>query len=263
MKFSEIIMERTYAINGAVDLIYNKYIKADIDRLNKHLKGGRNPGYNLTPPEATMVTSAEIARLTNNRAIKAAHAVNPISVWFNNPSSLGNSYIPDYKWITLDVADQLFRLIHNYNIRSLKQVQALVPEKMARMLEKDLNGELIKQTLAHELAHWIDDSLNDSHITKHLDKKKQGSARETTRGKSIDADTIEVQAQIHSIKQAKRNVSAETWDNLTFDQLFSGEYPSLDVIRGMFADNPKMMRQWKRLLFKRMSREGLLGKNMR
>jgi hypothetical protein len=74
----------------------------------------------------------------------------------------------------------------------------------------------------------------------------------------INANKLEIQAQIHNVKQLY-NKYENIWDELTFKDMLTYSPP----LNKVYRDLPmKIKLDWIRNLKTRMHREGLLGKNM-
>ena len=71
---------------------------------------------------------------------------------------------------------------------------------------------------------------------------------------------MEIQGQIHNIKQTYEH-NKDIWDEISFYKLMN-MVPSLNVVFSELKYQPKLRKQWVRDIKTRMSREGLLGKNM-
>ena len=80
---------------------------------------------------------------------------------------------------------------------------------------------------------------------------------------SIHVSHIEIDALIHAIKEVKKTYSREEWNNLKFLDLFYA-YETLRITaKFIYKISDKLYFIWMKDLSKRMSREGLIGKNMR
>jgi hypothetical protein len=129
------------------------------------------------------------------------------------------------------------------------------------MIKKEYTEERIKGSIHHELAHWIDDTFNNQHLKKRIEKNlalnSAGEALPFDKV-TVNAHYMEIQAQIHNIKQL-HNKYADTWDTLSFDEMI-GMSPSL---YNTYRSLPYSLKtQWVKKLKMRMFREGLLGKRM-
>ena len=78
-------------------------------------------------------------------------------------------------------------------------------------------------------------------------------------GIPVNATKMEIQGQIHNIKQLY-NKYKNNWNVLTFDDILNIS-PALNTVNNSLPSNFK--ERWLRDLKIRMNREGLLGKNMR
>ena len=78
------------------------------------------------------------------------------------------------------------------------------------------------------------------------------------KGIPIDSTSLEIQGQIHNIKQSYR-LYKDIWDTLTFDEL-KEIVPTIGIVSRKLGWD--IREKWVKALKKRMYREGLLGKNM-
>lgn len=192
---------------------------------------------------------------------KKAHAVNPIMihVWLISPRGVGNHYSPSKKaiHISLDwgVADAMVNRL------------ADIPKHQIPMLKNEVSELKHKGTIRHELTHWIDDSLHNFYITKSLNniddlsRQKKTKQAEIAYKKDISHNQpdiylapVEINAMVNQIAEYKRRVGNKKYDSLSWSQLMT-ELPSLATL------NYKHGAKWRKKMFERLSREGLIGKS--
>lgn len=200
---------------------------------------------------------------------KKAHELNPCVIYINpfkNKSlrkSSTNHYNPVLKEICITIHTQAFELASvDYPEMEIGKIGLMIKSKT---FEKEFTEEKLKGTINHELAHWIDDSLNNNHIDKTLKslnkKRALDSASSNPKGlRDINLHTIEIQGIIHNVLQAKIKYEKE-WDEMTFSDLVS-IIPSLDNLTNILTKSGDY-NEWSRKLKTRMAREGLLGKKMK
>ena len=164
--------------------------------------------------------------------------------------------MPSKQIINLTMNDNALKHVMNYE-GNIELAKNELPESLQKMLKQEFTEEKFKGTINHELVHWIDDTLHNKHIQKTLEKAKETNGG-IFRNKPINMSYLEIQAQIHNIKQAKRKHS-ENWDNITFGDLLE-IIPSLGCINNNLSFENK--EQWRKTIRRRMYREGLLGKKM-
>jgi hypothetical protein len=129
----------------------------------------------------------------------------------------------------------------------------------AKRLKLEFTEDKIKGSIHHELTHWIDDTMNNYHITKRVNKAMElGTVN--FGGIPVNSTKMEIQAQIHNVKQL-HNKYKDVWDNLTFIDMIEKSLPLMTILNS-FSENETIRTKWIRDLKTRMYREGLLGKKM-
>lgn len=126
----------------------------------------------------------------------------------------------------------------------------------------EFTPEKMKSSIHHEIAHWHDDTKNNRHLLKSINKAKEtGNGKKYFRKNEPDINLtkVELEAQIHNIYQLYLN-NKDKWDELKFDDLLE-MLPTLTTLRSIMK-NLNQFDRWKKMLLKRMAREGILGKNM-
>ena len=76
-------------------------------------------------------------------------------------------------------------------------------------LKSDFSEARIKGSIHHELAHWIDDTMNKQHIERRIEKQMKADTRDL-KGIPVNTTKMEIQGQIHNIKQA-HNKHKDIW----------------------------------------------------
>lgn len=253
MKIHEILTESLYDINDDVDLIYNKYFS----NLVKDVNGNRWNGEVTPQTTTTAILSSDLA--------KKANELNPCRILINSPNQ-GNYYEPGTKTISICIPEIVFTLLNqnNRNKRTTSQKVSSIPTRpndpyLGNQFSNEVTPAIVKGSINHELTHWIDDTLNNRHLTNKIKKAQQSGHTQLFPGRNVNSHYMEIQSQIHNVLQLKREY-ADGWDNLTFLQMISNSGPLHNVYKSL--DGAEKV-QWTRQLKLRMSREGLLGKNMR
>jgi hypothetical protein len=113
----------------------------------------------------------------------------------------------------------------------------------------------IKGSIYHELSHWLNDSLHNKNIEKTLIKRK----KEPYKYSNINFHFIEIDAQIHSIKQIKRQ--SKNWDDITWFDIIQLK-PALFIIFNQATINKETYKTYTKNLLKRMVREDLMTKKL-
>jgi len=235
------LFEKLTDVNIDVDMIYNEYFKEGIDYINKTDKLDKS-----LFKKATIYSDS----LSSPLCIEA-NKINPVEILINVKNDSPNHYNPYKKIINLHVSYTATNYVSQYKTLT-DAINGLYDSKQRISLSNQFKESTIKGSIHHELVHWIDDSLNNQHILTKLNKAKGKPI------KNVNFALFELQSQIHNIVQLKRKYE-DVWDNLTFDEMMSMS-PALSVVMNNIDSAEKTI--WIKRLKKRMSREGLLGKNM-
>lgn len=241
--YETLISERLMDVDNDVNIIYETYFKSDFDEIGSTGILNINMFKNSVTHTETLISPV---------AIKA-NKINPCKIIINSKTS-GNHYNPSGKVISITVNKGAVNFINN-NGSDLNRAKGFLDDDSGKSLNREFKESTIKGSIHHELSHWLDDTLHNSHIDKRLKKVHQTNKNVLP----INADKMEIQAQIHNIKQLKNKYS-EIWDELSFIEMIKYS-PSLTSISDKFNDDIKT--EWVRNLKTRMYREGLLGNNMR
>ena len=196
-------------------------------------------------------------KLQDSESIEV-NKLNPCFIKINDKTGPGNYYKPSNSEISLSINFNAVKYVlgeFNGNLKNAIDDCYTIQEK--KNLKSEFSEEKIKGSIHHELAHWVDDTLHNQHIHKRLIKAKEAGTRNLG-GLPINATNMEIQGQIHNIKQL-HNKYKNIWDTLNFTEILSYS-PALSYInRSLTGDNRK---KWVRDIKTRMYREGLLGNNM-
>jgi len=239
--------EKTYRISRDVDFIYNKAFKHFIDNFNKQDYKGKLETKTLS---SSMFTSPQGIE----GSIK-----NPVIIVCGGIES-GSSYNPFRKQITISINTQAEDLIASYNFDYVKIAGVLSSKKYASILN-EITEPRIKSTIYHELSHWLNDTFNNSNIEKQLVKGLTRLEYELLTKQDFDMSFLEIDAQIHGIKQLKRSV--KNWDTLSLSDVFTMYTALITIVNTIYKKYGKdTLVIYLQLLIKRMNREHLLGRNM-
>lgn len=258
MKVKDILMltEATFNLDEQVDYIYDKHFAPYAEDIR--LSGAMN--FNPVVIKSTSLPSSP--------EIDRANEINPVDIIIHK-TSYGNMYIPASRKIYVNFSDAAARFISQYGgidravsaLRNDGQISA------ANRLKLEFTPARVKGSIHHELSHWLDDSLHNRHIANRLMRSQRVGVHDPTGAKSIvnqghpDVAMTEFErdAQIHSIIQLKRQYKS-IWDSISFTDM-------LELNASLNQINHKGKREgwgdeWRKLLLRRMHREGLLGKSM-
>ncbi len=275
-----LLREATLNLDEDVDYIFEK----GFSKFFKKLLAGQRP--NIRDVKA--VKDVEFAVLDSSELpseeSKRAHAVNPVTIhcglWFSKRSK--GLYEPFAKKIYISVQTSAISAL--YKGFTSKDIE---PDQQQSFKSETESATSTKSTIYHELSHWIRDSLSNKHIEKILGRASAAGIKNPNASLNIKnlglPDTYmtnyEIDALIHNIKQFKRDMSEDEWNSLTFLDLIR-MIPSINKVFNRLRTNwiefyassagknkPSWSRNWAKefvkMLIKRMSRENLLGNNMR
>lgn len=265
MRINDIITEALLEMDSDIDRLYDKFFKKVIDEINEFNPDSfqlvdrirdlyaKSNGY----PLSKLIKDGII---TNKKVIEANNK-EPTILYIM--TGYGNVYRPrvssNYQSeIHIDFNDQAYSIVKSFymgydNIQGM--ADALFSGKQRSQFVNEFTPAKIKASINHEFAHFVDDILNNKHLSGKLSispKFTQYSLANTP------FDTyMEIEGQIHNIKQLKRTLT-DKWDLMTFDDLF--QYSQAIEPKKLTG---KALDRWKKRIKKRMAREGLLGQSMR
>lgn len=184
---------------------------------------------------------------------KSAHIINPIEIQVWNYVE-HNAYIPTLNKIQLGLVKPHVNVLFNFhNLASNEYIR----------FRNEFSIKRIRSTIRHELTHWIDDSLNNLHISKLVDRVSNMKGSEGMKmflqGKDIvNLTDREINAIVNQLDQLKKDLGRGIWNQLTWDDLET-------LIGSAYSKHfsPEIGKEFRKKLKKRMAREKILGKNMR
>jgi hypothetical protein len=243
-----ILSEKLTDVDTDVDMLYDKYFKEDIDTIER-------TGLVTVNMFEKFETNTSI--LTSPDSIKC-HELNPCIIKINVSN---NYYQPNNKIISIGVSKNAYNFVIDYadgNIESAAEaIKYSQGEHQRKAFIKEFTEARVKGSIHHELAHWIDDTLNNQHLKARINKAMERNTRDLG-GIPVDATKMEIQGQIHNVKQLY-NKYKDIWDKISFQDMLELS-PPLYSINNRFTGETKV--KWRKELKLRMNREGLLGKNM-
>ena len=247
----ELLNERLTEVDHDVDLIYDKFFRDDVEKLSKtNIISG-----DMFETKIGVITTAD---LVGDEA-REAHKLNPCVIVINNENLGGNYYSPNDNKIGFGINPNALNWVINNDGDLQLAIDSLDNTFQKNKLPKEFGETKIKGSIHHELAHWIDDTLHNKHIKKRIDKQHKMKTKDLG-GIPVDMTTMEIQGQIHNIKQLYNKHKGE-WDDLSFHDMLNLS-PSLDYVYNKLRSNYGFLRKWVRAIKTRMYREGLLGRKM-
>lgn len=254
--FKEMLLEKTYNINKDVDILYKK---AKFDKLVKAINSGNKDAAENFLKSTTRIGADYFfvqtdSSIFKSKALMKAHEISPIKSI--NCGLLVNGSFYDFRDSRLNISmnTNAFNMLRN-NYYDFDVIQKQLRTQIKRF-RSEFTEANIKGTIYHELVHWLDDVHND-----RLLSVTKGSAT-AVKGKhnDINHSEIEVNSQIHKIKQLKRTAGAEYQTFALIDLL--SRLPSLTNNFKNFRNEREYIKFMKSFI-KRLDREKLLPKNMK
>ncbi len=232
----ENLTEATFNLDVDVEFLFSKFnYPALMDTL-------RHPTQEPKLGTYFALSSGEL----RSEDAKKAHTVNPVTIR-GGAFSEGSYYCPTEKIIQVSL-----------NVSAIRARNRSFSGDTARLLQNEFTPERIKGTIYHELSHWVSDSLHNARVLRNFQRANElGSVAREFHG-PINASPLEIDAQIHALKAFK--AGHPEWDTLTLRDVFFLAPSIYSVWKTLPASHKD---PWQRALVSRMSREGLLGKNMR
>jgi predicted GNAT family acetyltransferase len=243
-----LLTEKLTDVDDDVNTIYEMYFRKGIEEIERT---------GMISAKTFEKTETDTSVLKNELCIKA-HEMNPCTIWINKGN---NHYNPNKKLISVSVSVSAMDYIISQFDGDLKKAIRYQDPPQVITMKREFTEERIKGSIHHELVHWIDDTLNNRHIKKMVDKNVElHSAGEALPFDSVtvNAHYMEIQAQVHNIKQL-HNKYADIWNTLSFEDMIHMS-PSITQTYRSLPHGLKT--QWIKKLKMRLFREGLLGKKM-
>lgn len=263
MRISDILLqEKLLEIDDDVDRIYDFFFKEVIENIqNMDIRKT-----NLLIEQFSTGTFSLSGLIKNgvvqSKELKQANELEPVKIHLFD-SSRGNAYSPStgthpariFLNINTNAFNMLVQYAHRYaSIESL--AKDMISDDRVGEFINEFKSHKVKASIHHEFAHYYDDIMHNRHITKTL---SQGTfTKKTLQGDPFETH-IEIEGQIHNIKQLKKEFS-EMWDQLTFEEMLSKNASLSQTFKQLSYEAKE---RWKKRIRKRMAREGLLGNNMK
>ena len=243
-QFESLIQEKLMDIDEDVNLIYDRYFKSDYEEIEK----------------TGIITSDMFKRFETDTIIlkselsKRADVLNPCRIFINQSR---NFYKPSARLISIGINKNAVDYVLA-NDGNIKLAASYLDQDDFIKFNREFKESTIKGSIHHELVHWIDDSLHNYHITKKLAQPDEPNNSKYIDRSLVNSTKMEIQAQIHNIKQLKNKYN-EDWDNLSFYDMIKLS-PMLMIIYDKLKG--EVLNKWIRDIMNRMYREGLLGKSI-
>jgi len=264
MRFKKYLLnEKTARIGADVDMIYKlsflKYEKIfkkdDLQLFIKEIQSTNNIG------NGQFIFNTFNSSILKSRDCRMAHDINPINIQCGLLN--GNFYRPIDKMIQISLNMSATNILIMHKIKNIDDLSKVIKNSdILERIQSEFDGKSIKGSIYHELSHWIDDSKHNFHITKMIKKASELQSTDIMKkdGSVVFTD-YEIEAQVHAIKQLKREFN-KSWDFITWNDIIQFK-PSFDVIKNQLKQSkPIVQKNYYQRLIKRLNREKLLGKLM-
>lgn len=250
-----LLTEKTFNISGDVDLVFNTLVKPSLTLFKKKKYKEFEKSID------TLFMEMKSSDFKSKQA-KQAHELNPVDIIFSD-DGMGNYYKPFNNLIHISYNNQVIMLLKQNNYNTVKIVNVIGKSSFDRFYN-EMSETAIKGSIYHELSHWMNDTLHNKNITNMLGKTKAASEEETGRivkqgHKDVGMTWYEIDAQIHALKQMKRDMKSN-YNYLGWDDIMKLKPSFVPVFQkaalsGEYDDYMKN-------LTKRMHREKLLTKKL-
>lgn len=245
------LFEKTFDLDDDVNYIWDNYFSKLVEDYKK------NPSEHYHKKNKFYEISS--SELPSTLSQQATH-INPIKIIIGKND---NAYNPNEKVIYLNIGSGFINHLASGGINSELYKQTI---KDYPGIVYELEEHSLKTSIYHELSHWVDDSLNNAHIKALID-----SGAKKYKDKTGNIDYImfqyysphEINAIIHAIKALKNKHTEQQWNNLTFIELLKQKAQYYHLMAKVMKKGKNMYDRWLKKFFGRLSREGLLGNNMK
>ena len=265
MKIEEILLEATFNTDEVVNWIYNNHFKKYIAAIQEFKKGNAVSVADVTIHQV-VIPATDIISHIKDPIIQQALMMNPVNIKINVEG--GSRYNPIAQEIHVSFSEFLYEKIQGSVRRgtSFSEMMDTIYSRYYPAIATEFEGTKVRGSIAHEIAHWLDDTNHKFHITKMLDKAtSSGNYSKMDRGQPDRYMTdYEINAMVHDVVQTKRDFGQAKWDELSFDE-FLDTVLSIGVTYNKLKEqhHPAVLSKFIKLLFSRMAREKLIGKNMK
>ena len=254
MKYRNLLQEKMYNFSVDSEMIYNIGFKRIVDKYNNNI--------DFKPTD--FKPKAMYSDKFKSPDAKKAHEINPVFVIINDyelpsdafylfrenighQSSVIGIRIPVDFMNLVEHAGGDIKIIKNLVDMNVKYADS----KSNKSLDDIITKKMILGNIEHEMAHWLDDSLHNRH---YLNRKKRHRSEA-----EYAWDKREINSKVYEFRKFKE-LHPELYDKLTLED-FVEYMPSVAFIYDELS--PSEWKRWKKLLLRRLSREGLVGANMK
>lgn len=251
-KLTKLLNERTHHLDDDVDFIYEKA------RYGELVKAIENKDLVMLDQLRLMYKYDYItlhsSQLTNEDSI-AANEINPVEIYIGRYEGYGNYYKPALGFIQLEPNMGVLDL---YYTQGFDAVYDYINNNQLDRFKNEITENSLKGSIYHELTHWIDDSLYGRFLNKKTQKAFELKSKIPMLGKksNVNHTYYEVNSQIHAIKQIKRKLGQEKFNQLGWEDLFKLKSSLMTNFSGFKSEDDYNV--FVNDFYRRLFREGLL-----
>jgi len=266
------LFESTFDIDRDVDFIYNKFFnkfvydfknnKVTLDNYQSY--GKQDAGYEEVAA-VPIINYILFGKIKSDKLIssdcKKANKINPIVIYCLLTEN-GNYYQDAHEPFFISIA-----IDYGIAISLLYKKDKELGVSQLKLYKNEITVTKVKSSIYHELSHWLRDSFHGGFLTSLVDLASWLENKDILKlkQKSVNMAYFEIDAQIHGIKNVKRQVSLikQDWNTLSFDALLYRYNALYYIAKELYSDyGVEVLEIWEKYLLKRMARENLLGKSM-
>lgn len=211
-------------------------------------------GDSLPDVKFLTMSGEEFAKKSKNREIQKAQKIKPLRLLtFNNLNGEGNAYFPSEKRINFSININVYKMIKDDS-----NIGNNIPLDQRQFFNNEITEARIKGSIMHELSHWLNDAFHNNNVSVSSKKDLIGKNKGVNRSHQFLTD-YELDAQVHAIIQYRKK-NRIVWNKMTLTEALEN-MPFYFALKTKVTDSE--MKEWKRYMYTRLSRENLLGKKMK
>ena len=256
-----LLLEKTYEIDEDVDYIYDNYFKDIISKIKRTQFNIEIKNINLFDCQGILFKKIGSEELKSSEC-QTAHKFNPIDIYLGT-FEIGSFYTGNTGMKGFILVSASYSAFQALEEMPYKELLKITQRNIGNEIRLDISEPTIKSSIAHELSHWLNDSIHNEFITKLIKLSRDNDNPDILKLKNLDVNLtyFELDAQIHSIKQLKRDY-IDDWNNINLYDLIRLSPSLTKIYNDIKKYGESIIKIWQTNLIKRMNREGLLGKKM-
>lgn len=253
-----LVCEETFKLNEITNYLYDKHFAPLLKRYKEdpnslYLDAAKNGGRVIYSADHTF-------QLKGSEDVDKANETNPVRMEFGISTSY---YDVVNKKITVGLHPQAVDVLGPLGLDNEKVIED------EPHIVYEFVGDKIKQTIAHELTHWIEQSIYGMKMSKVIDKANKDLKKTSDYDKKQNIMTQfrtfsehEIQAIVNGLS-AVRDDDSEKYESLNWNQVLRLS-PSVKLYfdRAREKLSGDDYKESLKNMFKRLFREGLITPNM-